>query len=125
MVPPDRGRLGAAAGKAGPMSERGLVTALVVLVVDAGTKRLVARLGEGEVRRLAGLVEVRRGTRRRDASVARRSLHAGDEIGPAAGGGPAELLVRATRIVRARVRVVPVPLRVPDLGETAVHVAEM
>ena len=51
------------------------MTSLAVLLVDAGTKRLVARrLGEGEARRLAGILEVRRGTRRR--------LAFGDRAGP-------------------------------------------
>src|SRR5262249_13556921 len=66
---PRPSRLGAAEGKGkghGPMNARVLVTALVVLLADVGTKRLIARrLGEGEARRLAGLLEVRRGTRRR------------------------------------------------------------
>jgi signal peptidase II len=51
------------------------MAALVVLLVDAGSKRLVARrLGEGQERRLAGALRIRRGTRRR--------LAVGDRAGP-------------------------------------------
>ncbi len=47
------------------MSGRVLVAALVVLLVDAGSKRLAARhLAPGQAYRLAGLIELRAGTRR-------------------------------------------------------------